>query len=183
MVWKKGKSPAIRCPTEGGEKWDFERFVLILWPRSRFSKIGSGEDGPSIIFSWKIRISGKIPYKSQSFTNSLIRSQVLSIVQKLPIHFCTFYNFHFVNRIWTCNPFAQSARQNTKNRSTKYWAGKSASGRTRTYNPSVNSRMLCHWATKAHRSDMKHITTNHLNPATTYSPGPFPAKYHQRAEA
>ena len=25
-----------------------------------------------------------------------------------------------------------------------------ASGRTRTYNPSVNSRMLCHWATKAY---------------------------------
>ena len=54
-------------------------------------------------------------------------------------HFCTFY-FHSVNRIWACNPFAESVRQDTKNRSTKYWAEKSASGRTRTYNPSVNSR-------------------------------------------
>ena len=29
----------------------------------------------------------------------------------------------------------------------------------------------------------KFFFDSHLNPATSYSPGPFPAKYHQRYEA
>ena len=53
----------------------------------------------NIVVRLRLSANSDSPYKSQSFTNSLMRSQVLSIVQKLAIHFCTFYNFHSVNRI------------------------------------------------------------------------------------
>lgn len=52
-----------------------------------------------IVVRLRLSANSDSPYKSQSFTNSLIRSQVLSIVQKLAIHSCTFYNFHSVNRV------------------------------------------------------------------------------------
>ena len=33
------------------------------------------------------------------------------------------------------------------------------------------------------KKDSPQAVQKELNPATTYSPGPLPAKYHQRAEA
>ena len=60
------------------------------------------------------------------------------------------------------------------------WLG-GASRRTRTYNPSVNSRMLCHWAIEASGNGVQPVS--YWNPAATYPPGPCPAKYFRRWRA
>ena len=45
-----------------------------------------------------------------------------------------------------------------------FWCG--SPGRARTYNPSVNSRMLCHWATEEYRIRQRPILPGRLQPST-----------------